>query len=640
MDEFLATVGVQAMRYAIRSGIALTSSYAVGQCSKLLKSVEDKAVHAELKTLRNLLDSKIKVRHKAYSLLWGTWCLRPNLSPLQIISPAIDLIEFKSGRGNVFLESATPLAKSLHKDIVSLGRRIESATTVYSNSRSNNAQTRSPSASHDSLLAIITAIKGLLDRIDREIPLLQLAITASGESLSTSLPAGISPSRLLQASTLLTVGDTQFAQDPNRPVQIGPIFTLSLYMLFLGHASTLMPHTTSQVTDTTISTNGHCSETPSIGTRYGIGEGERKPLWQEVLHKARVRICRTRRDFYFDSKRGYCAKPLKDHDFPLPAPESTGGGEYAYHLEVIEDLDDGRLHDDEHNIQPYDDIPRAGIRESIPVHQLSKIFYTDTGRILNIGSATDSEQRPVLLLKRDTQALPARQETDDVGGFLEGLEDDDKSETSISASDEDDQAEIDRQLLEGLGRPVLEDSNVVPASDHFFKWKFPSHLDPEWMALEVYEEDDEDDVGEDDDTDSVGSARLELPKCMTSNPGTPRDRRSLDSNVVDQIKRLSLNSPDKLGSLQAVTAAETENFVARSPFGAITTSLSLMEMLIRLASLQEFQQTSHLSIPDHILTFFLEETSTTGLIGETQWRARSEAKRRMGFDPYTDAPTK
>ncbi|ENH65461.1 Ran-specific GTPase-activating protein 30 [Fusarium oxysporum f. sp. cubense race 1] len=589
MDEFLATVGVQAMRYAIRSGIALTSSYAVGQCSKLLKSVEDKAVHAELKTLRNLLDSKIK-----------------------IISPAIDLIEFKSGRGNVFLESATPLAKSLHKDIVSLGRRIESATTVYSNSRSNNAQTRSPSASHDSLLAIITAIKGLLDRIDREIPLLQLAITASGESLSTSLPAGISPSRLLQASTLLTVGDTQFAQDPNRPVQIGPIFTLSLYMLFLGHASTLMPHTTSQVTDTTISTNGHCSETPSIGTR----------------------------DFYFDSKRGYCAKPLKDHDFPLPAPESTGGGEYAYHLEVIEDLDDGRLHDDEHNIQPYDDIPRAGIRESIPVHQLSKIFYTDTGRILNIGSATDSEQRPVLLLKRDTQALPARQETDDVGGFLEGLEDDDKSETSISASDDDDQAEIDRQLLEGLGRPVLEDSNVVPASDHFFKWKFPSHLDPEWMALEVYEEDDEDDVGEDDDTDSVGSARLELPKCMTSNPGTPRDRRSLDSNVVDQIKRLSLNSPDKLGSLQAVTAAETENFVARSPFGAITTSLSLMEMLIRLASLQEFQQTSHLSIPDHILTFFLEETSTTGLIGETQWRARSEAKRRMGFDPYTDAPTK
>ncbi|KAF9768399.1 hypothetical protein IL306_014297 [Fusarium sp. DS 682] len=621
MDEFLATVGVQAMRYAIRSGIALTSSYAVGQCSRLLKSVEDKAVHAELKSLKNLLDSKIK-----------------------IISPAIDLIEFKSGRGNIFLESATPLAKSLHKDIVSLGRRIESATTISSNSSSNNGQKRSTPASHNDLLAIITAIKSLLDRIDREIPLLQLAITASGESLSTSLPAGISPSRLLQASTLLTVGDTQFAQDPTRPVQIGPVFTLSLYMLFLGHASTLVPHDTSQVADTAVSpTNGHCSDTSSTRTGYGLGEGERKPLWQEVLHKARVRICRTRKDFYFDSKRGYCAKPLKEYGFPLPVPEATGGGEYAYHLEVIEDLDDGRVHDDEHNIQPYDDIPHAGIRESIPVHQLSKIFYTDTGRILNIGSATDSEQRPVLLLKRDTQALPAQQEVGDIGGFLEGLDGDDKSETLDSASEDDgdDQAEIDRQLLEGLGRPVLEDCNVVPVSEHLFKWKFPSHLDPEWMALEVYEEDDDDDdTGEDDDDDSVDSARLELPEGITSKPGTPRDRRSLDSNVVDQIKRLSLNRPGKLGSLQSVTVSETENFVARSPFGAITTSLSLMEMLIRLASLQEFQQTSHLSIPDHILTFFLEETSTTGLIGETQWRARSEAKRRMGFDPYTDTPTK
>lgn len=63
MDEFLSAVGVQAMRYAIRSGIALTSSYAIGQCSRLLKSVEDKAVHAELKCLRNLLDNKIKVRY-------------------------------------------------------------------------------------------------------------------------------------------------------------------------------------------------------------------------------------------------------------------------------------------------------------------------------------------------------------------------------------------------------------------------------------------------------------------------------------------------------------------------------------------------------------------------------------------------
>ncbi|KAF5670602.1 hypothetical protein FHETE_4509 [Fusarium heterosporum] len=609
MDEFLATVGVQAMRYAIRSGIALTSSYAIGQCSRLLKSVEDKAVHDELKSLRNLLDCKI-----------------------QIISPAIDLIEFKSGRGNVFLESATPLARSLHKDIVSLGHRIEATTAIHSNPINNHVR-------REGLLAIITAIKGLLDRIDREIPLLQLAITASGESLSTSLPAGISPSRLLQASTLLTIGDTQFAQDPTRPVQIGPAFTLSLYMLFLGHAPTPMPHGSSEVA--AIPTDSRYPSPFSTGSHYGLGEGDRKPLWQEVLHKARVRICRVRKDLAFDSRRGFHAKPLKDYARSLPIPDATGGGEYAYHLEIIEDLNDGRLHDDDENIsESYDNISRAGIRESIPVHQLSKIFYTDTGRILNIGSATDSEQRPILLLKRDTQALATREVADDIDGFLEELNGDIKSEVLESINTEDDQADIDKQILEEVGRPAVNEGELVTSTE-YSKRRFPAHLDPEWIALEVYEEDDDGTrEDEDDDDDSSDSTSMDQPREMTSKQGTPRDRKSLDSNVVDQIKRLSLSTSEKQDSLQAATSAETENFVARSPFGGITTSLSLMEMLVRLASLQEFQQTSHLSIPDHILSFFLEETSTTGLIGERQWRARGDAKRRMGFDPYTDDPEK
>ena len=61
MDALLASLGVQAMNYAIRSGIALTSSYAIQQCSRLLKTVDDRGVHSELKALQKLLDSKIKV---------------------------------------------------------------------------------------------------------------------------------------------------------------------------------------------------------------------------------------------------------------------------------------------------------------------------------------------------------------------------------------------------------------------------------------------------------------------------------------------------------------------------------------------------------------------------------------------------
>jgi hypothetical protein len=61
MDALLARLGYQAVNYAMRCGIALTSTFAVQQCSRLLKTVDDKALGKELKALQKVLDSKIKV---------------------------------------------------------------------------------------------------------------------------------------------------------------------------------------------------------------------------------------------------------------------------------------------------------------------------------------------------------------------------------------------------------------------------------------------------------------------------------------------------------------------------------------------------------------------------------------------------
>lgn len=72
MDALLGRLGTHAVNYAIRSGIALTSSYAIGQCSRLMKTIDDRSVRAELKSLQDQLDGKVK-----------------------ILSPVIDLIEFK-----------------------------------------------------------------------------------------------------------------------------------------------------------------------------------------------------------------------------------------------------------------------------------------------------------------------------------------------------------------------------------------------------------------------------------------------------------------------------------------------------------------------------------------------------------------
>lgn len=67
MDALLERLGVQAVNFAIRSGLALTSTYAARQCSRLLKTVDDKAIYAEIKSLQRLLDSKIKVGPDSFS---------------------------------------------------------------------------------------------------------------------------------------------------------------------------------------------------------------------------------------------------------------------------------------------------------------------------------------------------------------------------------------------------------------------------------------------------------------------------------------------------------------------------------------------------------------------------------------------
>ncbi|KAK4242784.1 RanGTP-binding protein-domain-containing protein [Achaetomium macrosporum] len=608
MDALLQTLGVQTFNYAIRTGIALTSRYAVQQCSRLVKSVNDKAVRAELRELQKLLDSKIK-----------------------ILSPALDLIEFKSGRGNVFLESAVPLAKSLRREVASLGKRLENAAIAEEDAVDAGRRARMSEARHAELLLIIRDIKDLLERIDRDIPLLQLAITASGEKMSTSMTPGISPSRMMQASALLSFADAHFVMDPSRPMQVGPSFTLSLYMLFLGH---------SQAKD----------DVPT-DSPYGLGEGERKPIWQEVMHKSRVRLCRTPVNWVFDPTQGY--RPSGVHGAQpaghVPLLEPSDG--YAYHLEIIEDLDDGRFHDgDDFKPRPFDDVTMAGIRESIPIHQISKIFYTDTGRILNIGNNDERDNNPVLLLKRDLNAkspIAMRQEWFDEADAEEEEEqqeeeaNESQSDTEDESSAPDEQDDVDRQLWQ-----ETEHATESPGSqDGHQKSQLPPHLDPEWLALEVYTEDDGD---EDEDEGEAGlddaSDQGSRGRALIRSPRTSHSKLSVDSKLVAEIRHISLRAGSPPLELRDQASADllrsqeeaAESYVRRSPFGSIASSLSLLEMVIRLTSLQEFQQTSHLAIPDHILMFFLEETSTTGLQGEEHWRMRREAKRRMGFDPYTD----
>lgn len=577
------------------------------------------------------------------------------LTPKIFDSTMLTAPSFRSGRGNVFLGNAATLAKGLHRDIVYLGKRLEKAAATEEAAQENSdGPAKTAEEREVELFEIIRDIKGLLARIDSDIPLLQLAITASGESLSTALPPSISPSRLLQASMCLVVGDTQFSGDPHRPVQIGPSFTLSLYLLFLGHSAA--GKVSSQ---TGAGLEGHDTAAP-----YGLGPGERKPIWQEVLHKARVRICRTPPGWEFHHDRGFIPLPnamkkLSNIDrtisrnSPLQKEEKD---EFSYFLEIIEDLDDGRAHEDQACTAAFDGISCTGLKEAIPIYQISKLFYTDSGRILNIGNQNDFENSSVLLLKRDPSATsPTR-----AMAHMEPEEDEEEEEESSSGSseEEDEQDDIDRQLREESTERADMEEPASSTEHNDGRWVFPSHLDPEWLALEVFTEDDNeqhesdsDSSDEDDDDDASHGDSSHYDDAVLSRP-VHKQRKSVDSHLTANMCNLTIASPNPTSRGQ--TAQDTGDsegnstpssqsrppHVAQSPYGSVTSSMSLLEMLIRLTSLQQFQQTSHLAIPDHILTFFLEETSATGLRGEARWQAKRAAKQKMGFDPFTDTPTK
>ncbi|KAF7888816.1 hypothetical protein EAF00_009116 [Botryotinia globosa] len=612
MDFFLGKVTQHAVNYAIRSGIGVTASFAIRQIPRILKTVDNNADYRELHELQERLNSKIK-----------------------IVSPAIDMIELIAARGNTTLESAVSLTKSLRWDIQSLGMRLAKAASAAEVSLRNKTKAKTQAAHEIEIREILRDIKKLLMKIEDAVPLINLAITTSGANLSTTLPATVSPSRLLQASNLLTAADHQYSRNPNRPVQVGTTLTLSLYMLFAGHAY-----------------------------RAHDEEGMRETTWKEVIHKAKVRLLRVPlRSTYGPSGQLQHSKEARDYLTAKDSSLISGEGkatEYAYQLEIIEDFDDDRVHtfeEGEPQPGPYGDVKLAGIREYLPIHQISKIFYADTGKILNIGNQ-DETNSPVLLLKRDINAMPPRrmmegQETQnewyDDGEDITPEEFSEPNEERLKREDEeDDEFDIDEQLRrESMAPESPSKETIEMPQETSTTWRLPHDLDPEWLALEVYTEAEDSESEEEFESESNEDS-------SHSRPNTSAEQTSTN-DLTTNLSNLKISSP-----VPATPSKET-HLLPRPPSPMplsfnrsesptqplqidinLRSSLSLLEMLIRLTALQQFQQSTHLSVPDEFLTFFLHESSTTGAGGNDSERKRTRAmaRKKVGFDPYDESPVK
>lgn len=532
------------------------------------------------------------------------------------------------------MEAVVRTTRELREDITTLGKRLEETAQLEEQAQyagNRRAAGPRPTPRRTELLVIIAEMKNLIASIDDSIPLINLWVSTMGPVQTRQ--DGFSPSRLLQASMLVNIGDTQYVINPSRPMQIGPDFTVSLYMLFRGHASM-------------------CGGEP-----YGVEDGQRKPLWQEAIHKARVRLYRV-------------------------PPEQTGPAlAYRYQLQIVEDLDDGRVHtleDGQAAPGSYDNVRLAGIREHIPVGRLSKLFYADVGRILNIRNDEGASRNPALLLKRVVQD-PQPGFSSNPGDVMNSVETTQGqgyvSEENGDEDDDDDQYDIDRQLRE-------ESQGIEPSKDGALttksaaagaqtaaknQWTIPTTLDPEWMALEVFDDDDAESLSDEEESSSNLGAP-DLPSASKHPTPHATARTAVDGNLMTQLSRMSLASASIVpepssspspslsstqgGQASAVSSQQlttqrqsrvpntvSPTLIERSPFGAIRTSLSLLEMLLRLATLQEFEQTTHLAIPDHMLRFYVDESaSESGLRGQERRTARAEATRKFGFDPYKDPP--
>lgn len=530
------------------------------------------------------------------------------------------LICNSSARGNTSLESAVSLTKSLRWEIQNLGQRLASAANTEESMRRGGSKAQDKVRSEQELKRIVQDIRKLLGRIEDAVPFINLAITASGASLSSGLPSTVSPSRLLQASTFLTAGDTQYSISISPAVQIGPTFVLSMYMLFLGHF------------------------------RPENEEDIRESTWKEVIHKAVVKLVRVSInslnklpgvDQHAGSNQAFNGSPTNPKEaesetntnFPPQTQTENNASEYAYQLVIIEDLNDDRVHTFEENeMQPssYEDIELAGIREAVPIHEISKIFYADTGKILNIGNEGETNS-PVLLLKRDLNAIPPRRMMDRYGD--DGAQDSDaysnrKRYQSVEMNGHNESKfQNDSLGQENSSLAVsLASSKSVQSPD---QWRIPQNLDPEWIAFEVYTESV--------DSDSESEAEPSSIKSPTSSRAP-----SVDPQTMSALSRLNISSPSTK-SARSASIPRSPNQPPPPVLPPIRTSLSLLETLLRLLSLQQFQQTPHLSIPDELLTFFLSESASTGASdadAQERKRLRTEARRRVGFDPYDESPVK
>lgn len=291
--------------------------------------------------------------------------------------------------------------------------------------------------------------------------------------------------------------------------------------------------------------------------------------------------------------------------------------EYAYELQVIEDLNDGRYHEEIERKRAKKDKDGHiyGSRRNIPIHLISRLFFNASGRLLNIEEA----KTPVLVLKLNHALSPPRKLLESIRN--DGTEDD-KTEENI-----DDEAFYDR---------INDPENI------------------EWIAFEIWNDGiDDEDKSEDDtssDTTDTSESLSENDKYdniyenmnngdnCNSNEEQLKNMPSSDDQKASEeaigVKNKSFKSEKQIDEFSAALKALDINVGSTNEIlelqrssNANLATLSLLEYIIRLTALQTSEQTSLLSVTDERISLFLRDDSHN-----------SRTRERAGALEYGETP--
>ncbi|KAJ2449731.1 Ran-specific GTPase-activating protein 30, partial [Coemansia sp. RSA 2336] len=353
MDELFSNLAIQTVQLVGKAAFGAAGTIALKRVTEYVHRVPHSGKQqTEVEQLRELFETK-----------------------LRIITPAIDLIDIISARGHSTMSSVLHLTMSLRQDILAFSAKLvkldqmlnelgplkqppqknePSLVSLFRRTQTPEAQSNGIGVLNDSIVA---DLRMLLRKIDDAVPLLNLALATSGAHLGSALPTDISPSRLMQASALISRAGLWFdvcQPDPDcaSEVMVGQPYSLRLYSLFLG---SVRPKSKQDFT------------------------------WKEEFAKCQVALWRV-------SSRS-SADVLTD--------------DICYELRILEDQNDGRYHEENVDSQPawiakmksklaVDVRPGRSIK--IQLKDIAGLHYTSAGSLLNI----EESRSPVLVLSVET----------------------------------------------------------------------------------------------------------------------------------------------------------------------------------------------------------------------------------------------